>query len=112
MTPEPTVQAEIDGETALLEAIPEIVTKKVHYRSYSLKPRDIFDIAASGKCYANEVAAALRSYPASVTQALTTIEKLNPDFVSRAIAQLAVKEPYRPIANTAIERSKEILRSV
>jgi len=40
------------------------------------------------------------------------IDKLNADFVNRAIAQLAIKEPYKAIAKTATERSKEILRAV
>jgi hypothetical protein len=47
-----------------------------------------------------------------VTQALSTIEKLNVDFVNAAIAQLAIKDPYREIAKAAISTSKDILRAV
>jgi hypothetical protein len=40
------------------------------------------------------------------------MDKLNPDFVNRAIAQLSIKEQYNSVAKTAIERTKEILRTV
>lgn len=111
LTSSPTKPIEIVGEISNVETIPEIITKKVYYRCSNLKPRDIFDIAASGEQYAKEVAAALRTYPDNVAQALATMEKLNPDFVNQAIAQLAIKERYKSIAEAAIERSKKILLS-
>jgi hypothetical protein len=40
------------------------------------------------------------------------VERLNRDFVNRAIADLAIKPKYEAISKTAIERAKEILRAV
>jgi hypothetical protein len=40
------------------------------------------------------------------------MEKLNPDFVSRAIAQLAIKPKYAAVAKRAMERAREILLAV
>jgi hypothetical protein len=112
LTTTPAVQSDIDGEAILLETIPEIIAKKIYYRSSSIKPRDIFDIAAAGEQHVDSVIKELRSYRGQVRQTLVTIDGLNPDFVNRAIAQLAIKDPYKRIANVAIERSKEILRAV
>ena len=40
------------------------------------------------------------------------IDRLNPDFVESAIAQLSIKDGYRSVAKTALEKTKEILRAV
>jgi hypothetical protein len=112
LTSSPTTQAEIEGEAVLLETVPEIITKKIYYRAASIKPRDIFDIAAAGKQHREPIIKELRKYRDQVTQAVSTIEKLNVDFVNAAIAQLAIKDPYREIAKAAISTSKDILRAV
>jgi len=41
-----------------------------------------------------------------------TIDKLNPDFVNRAIAQLSIKDKFRSVAKTALQQTKELLRAV
>jgi len=112
MTSSPTTQTIVEGEVTLLEAIPEIITKKIYYRGSSIKPRDIFDIAAAGEQHADSVINALQSYRDEVKTTLTTIDKLNPEFVNSAIADLAIKDSYRSVAKTALERTKDILRSV
>jgi hypothetical protein len=111
-TSSPTVQGTIEGETVLLETIPEIITKKIYHRGASIKPRDIFDIAAAGEQHADSLIRELRSYRDEVTRALSVIDKLNPDFVNHAIAQLSIKSRYDAIAKTALERAKEILSTV
>jgi hypothetical protein len=112
VTPSPTTQADIEGETVLLETVPEIITKKIYYRGSSIKPRDIFDIAAASEHHSNTLIEELRSYRDQVTQTLATIDRLNPDFVNRAIAQLAIKDRYKDVAKRAISKCKEILRAV
>jgi hypothetical protein len=112
MTSSSTTQATVEGEAVRLETIPEIITKKIYHRGSGIKPRDIFDIAAAGEQHADSLIQEIRSYRDEVTRALTAIDKLNPDFVSRAIAQLAIKDGYKEVAKTAIERSREILRAV
>ena len=112
MTSSPTTQTTIEGETILLETIPEIITKKIYYRGSSIRPRDIFDIAAAGERHADSVISALQSYRDAVKTTLKTIDKLNPDFVNATIAQLSIKDKYRSVAKTALAQTKKILRSV
>jgi hypothetical protein len=111
LTSSPTTQSTVEGELVLLETIPEIVTKKVHYRGSGIKPRDIFDIAAAGEKSADAIIKELQNYRDEVTRTLGTMDRLNPDFVNRAIAQLSIRDGYAAIAKTAIERTKEILRA-
>jgi hypothetical protein len=47
-----------------------------------------------------------------VAKSLATLERLDAEFVGRAIAQLAIKDRYKAIAKRALERSKEILGAV
>ena len=112
LTTSPTTQASIEGGIVLLESIPEIVTKKIYYRGSGLKPRDIFDIAAAGECDEAPLVKELRNYRDEVAKALATIERLDVEFVDRAIAQLAIKDKYKVIAKRALSRSTEILRAV
>jgi len=51
-TAEPTFEHVIEGERILLEPVPEIIAKKIVHRGASIKPRDIFDIAAAGDTHA------------------------------------------------------------
>lgn len=111
-TANPTIRREIEGENTLLETVPEIITKKIVYRGSSIKPRDIFDIAAAGGEYADSIVAELRSYKAEVTSALAALERLNPKFVTDAISELQIRQKFDAVAKTAIERTKEILRAV
>ena len=112
MTSSPTIQAIIEGEAIQLETIPEIIAKKIYYRGSSIKPRDIFDIAAAGEQRADSVINALRSYRPNVQTTLGVIDRLNPDFVNSAIAQLAIKDKFRSVAKTALKRSRELLQAV
>jgi hypothetical protein len=47
-----------------------------------------------------------------VTQALAAIDRLKPQFVADAIAQLAIKDQYKGLTKMALERSKKILLAV
>ena len=73
---------------------------------------DIFDLAAAGERHADSVIEALRAYRAEVQAALGTIDRLNPDFVNRAISQLSIKDKFRPLAKTALKQTKELLGTV
>lgn len=112
MTPSPTTRRTIEGETVDLENVPEIITKKVYHRGTNIRPRDIFDIAAAAEAHADSVVEALRSRPIEVAKTLLALDRLNPDFVSAAIADMAIKDRYKSIAKTAIERTKAILHAV
>jgi hypothetical protein len=112
LTSSPTTPQTVEGETVLLETIPEIITKKIYHRGASIRPRDIFDIAAAGEQHEDSLIKELRSYRDEVAGALTRIDKLNANFVNRAIADLSFKDQYKAVAKTALERSKAILRAV
>jgi len=102
----------IEGENTLLETVPEIIMKKIVHRGSSIKPRDIFDIAAAGEQYGESIIAALRLYKIKVAETIKTLELLNPEFVNNAIAELQIREKFRPLAKKALDRTKEILRAV
>jgi len=112
MTPSPTIETTVEGEATLLETIPEIITKKIYYRGSGIKPRDIFDIAAAAEQHADSVIEALRSYRSEVQTTLRTIDRLNPDFVNGAIAQLSIKDKFHSVAKMALQRTAELLRAV
>jgi Nucleotidyl transferase AbiEii toxin, Type IV TA system len=111
LTESPTIERSIEGELTLLETVPEIITKKIVHRGASIKPRDIFDVAAGADQHADAIIEALRGYPEAVNATLATLNKLNPEFVNRAIQSLMIRDSFRKISNSAIGRTKEILRS-
>jgi hypothetical protein len=112
LTSSPATAETVEGATVLLETIPEIITKKIYHRGSSIMPRDIFDIAASGEQHEDAIIKELRTYPNEVASALAALDKLSPEFVRGAIAELAIKDQYRALAQTALDRTKEILRAV
>jgi len=111
-TNNPAIARDIEGETVLLETIPEIIAKKIVFRGASIKPRDLFDIAAASETHGDQIISALREYPPEVSATLRTLDQLNPEFVNNAISQLLMRPKFRALATTAMEQAKEILRSV
>ncbi len=111
LTKTPTTICSIEGVRTRLETVAEIVAKKVYHRAASLRPRDIFDIAAAAIEHEQEMVSALKDYPHAVSQALETLERLNPDFVAAAISQLQIKNEYLDVAKAALKRTREVLRA-
>lgn len=112
LTSSPSTESIVDGAATQLETVAEIITKKICHRGLHLKPRDIFDIAASAEAHANSIIKALRGYKEAVAAATSAMDKLNPDFVRRAIDELAILPGFEMVARTAAERAKELLRAV
>lgn len=112
MTGTPTTRQMVEGVEVDLETVAEIITKKIHYRGASIKPRDIFDIAAAARHDRETIVEALKAYRNDVASTLAAIERLKPDFVNAAVAELAIKDPYKPLARTALEDARDLLRSV
>ena len=75
-------------------------------------PRDIFDIAAGGEQHAESIIKELANYPDRVTSTLLAIDRLKPDFVNASIEQLLVKDAYKAVAKTALEKAKALLKAV
>jgi hypothetical protein len=112
LTPDPSSSELVNGEKVQLETILEIIAKKIFHRGSTIKPRDIFDVASAGVLHSAEVINALKPYRKQVNEAISRMEKLNPEFVARAIAQLSIKEDYAAVAATAMARATEMLRAV
>jgi hypothetical protein len=112
MTSTPSTRRVVEGADVDVETLAEIITKKVHFRGAHIKPRDIFDIAAAVRTDRQAIVNALRLYKNDVTATLATIDRLNPDFVQETIAALATTDPYRSVGTTALEDTKELLRSI
>jgi len=112
LTDKATTKRMIEGEDVDLETVAEIIAKKIHYRGASIKPRDIFDIAAAATHDRNSLINALKAYKDDVGKTLLTIDRLKPDFVNAAIAELAIRDQFKPVAETALEDAKTLLRSI
>jgi hypothetical protein len=112
LTSSPTIQKTIEKEVVQLETVTEIITKKIYHRGASIKPRDIFDIAAASEQFEEAIILALRNYPEKVAATLARINQLNPEFVQRAIYALAIKDKYKSVATTALAQAKSLLSKV
>jgi hypothetical protein len=110
-TPSVTRQT-VQGEQVDLETVAEIITKKVHYRGASIKPRDIFDIAAAARHDRDALVRALKLYKDDVARSLATIARLKPEFVNAAISDLAIKDEFKPLAATALDEATALLRFI
>jgi hypothetical protein len=102
----------IEGQSTLLETIPEIITKKIIHRGSMPQPRDVFDVAAAGEEHSVSIISALRQYKTEVAQTIQALDRLKPEFVRAVILDLQIRERLLPLADTALDRTKEILRAV
>jgi hypothetical protein len=108
-TATPFEAREVEGRTVSLETIAEIIAKKVYYRSAEAKPRDIFDIAAAARSRPIAVVDALRDFPEEVARTRERLERLNPEFVNRAIAQLMILPGYQASAGDSPDAAIAVL---
>jgi len=108
----PTTRQTIEGEEVDLETVAEIIAKKIHYRGATIKPRDIFDIAAAARHDRDSIIKALKHHKDDVAKTLTAIERLKPDFIEVTIAELAIKDSFKPIIGTALGEATELLKSI
>lgn len=109
LTRTPFELREVERRAVRLETIPEIITKKVYYRGSEAKPRDIFDIAAAARSQLGAVVNALGDFPEQVARTKERLETLNPEFVSRAIAQLMIMPAYEASAADSLDAAIAVL---
>ena len=112
LTRKPFEIREVEGRTVRLETIPEIIAKKVYHRGSEATPRDIFDIAAAARTDLQAVVAALRAFPEEVSGTRERLERLNPEFVTRTIAQLMIMSDYEASAADSLDRGLAVLDEV
>jgi hypothetical protein len=112
LTSVPYARTSVENVTVFLETMPEIVAKKIYYRGSSIRPRDIFDIAAAAESHERELVDELRHYRRHVDATLSAIAGLNADFVSAAIAQLMIRPTFKHVAATAMQRTITVLKMV
>lgn len=113
VTEVPTSIRTIEGRAVALEAVPEIIAKKVRYRGSRIQPRDIFDIAAAADTNDTaDVIAALALIPDYVRETISRIDVLSRDYVSSSIAQLALREQNQHLVESAYDDALGLLRRV
>lgn len=78
-------------------------------RFQKFAPRDIFDIAAAARSQLGEVVNALRALPERDARTRDRMEKLNPEFVGRAIAQLMIMPDYEASAADSLVAAIAVL---
>lgn len=109
LTRTPFEWREVEGRAVRLETIPEIIAKKVYHRGSEATPRDIFDIAAAARTHLLPTIGALRAFPDEVSRTKMRLEKLNPEFVSRAIAQLMIMPEFEISATDSLDAAIAVL---
>ncbi|SMH26517.1 nucleotidyl transferase AbiEii/AbiGii toxin family protein [Mesorhizobium australicum] len=102
----------VEGRAVQIETIPEIIAKKVYYRGAEAKPRDIFDIAAAARTQLEPLVEALRAFPEQVSRTKDRLEKLNPEFVDRAISQLMIMPDYEAATADSLDTALAVLDEV
>lgn len=112
LTPTPFEIREVEGRAMRLETVPEIIAKKVFYRGSEAKPRDIFDIAAAARLQLEQMVNALRAFSNHVSRTRERLEKLNPEFVDRAIRQLMIMPDYQATAADSLDTALAVLDEV
>jgi hypothetical protein len=112
LTNDPVLTMDIEGQLTFVETLPEIIAKKIVHRGANIRARDIFDIAAAVENRADDLVVALRPHAHYVAKTIESIGRLNPLFVSGAIAQLMIRDRYRDVAATATQRALEVLGAV
>lgn len=95
-----------------LEAIPELIAKKIYYGGSEAKLPDIFDIAATARSQLAPLVNALRAFPEQVSRTRERLEKLNPEFVDRAVAQLMIMPDYEAYATDCLDTALTVLDDV
>lgn len=112
LTDDPFRETEVEGRIVKLETVSEIITKKVFYRGGSIKPRDVFDIAAAAQDHQDDIVKALQGYPKHAAAALTKLDKLNPEFIDETISELAISEEFRDLVGDARKHAIAIFEAV
>jgi len=112
LTAAPFEMLEIEGSKVRIETIAEIITKKIFYRGRIAKPRDIFDIAAAAQCHHRMLIEALGAFPDQVAMTRAHLERLDPDFVQRTIAEMAIMPNYQELIVDSLRLSKLLLEEV
>lgn len=102
----------VEGAIISVEAVPEIIAKKVYYRGANITPRDIFDIAAAARLYGDQIRAALAWYPEQVGHTLKAIETRNPEFVKETVSRLMVRLEFQDLQENALQEARKLLCSI
>jgi Nucleotidyl transferase AbiEii toxin, Type IV TA system len=105
-------QQMITARQVALETVAEIVAKKVHFRGRSIRPRDVFDIAAAARDHAAEMKAALLPFRSDLDATLRRLSGLNPLFVESAIANLNIRQEFSELAEGALAAAIAFLEDV
>ncbi|MGV8856332.1 MAG: hypothetical protein ACOH2L_17025 [Devosia sp.] len=112
LTDEPFRIRGVEDRPVKLEAIAEIIAKKIYHRGSQVQARDIFDLAAATRTHRTEVLHALRKYPDHVAATQARLQRLNPEFVASTIGQLMVMPDYLDMAPHSLKIANDVLGEV
>lgn len=101
---------EIMGRVILVETIPEIVAKKIVYRSARIQPRDVFDIAAACETgYRDEIETLLAKYPEEAAAMRRRLSELSPVVAQEVMGRLVVRPKFHDLAPRAMRIVQDTL---
>jgi Nucleotidyl transferase AbiEii toxin, Type IV TA system len=90
----------------------EIALKKLVYRAGLLKVRDIFDIAVVDSLHDELLRANLRHASGVKRDILKRLATISEDYCRQELAELDIKEEWRPIANACLDQTRAIIESI
>ncbi|MCK9920066.1 nucleotidyl transferase AbiEii/AbiGii toxin family protein [Microbacteriaceae bacterium K1510] len=102
---EPAVEIEIEHPV-------EIVVKKLFYRGSMLKIRDVFDIAVVASIHGNVLHKNLHHVPHLKRAILDRLSNISEDFCRQELAELDIADEWQPIAETCLDKVREIAKSI
>ena len=91
----------------------EIIAKKIVYRGASIRPRDVFDIAATITAIGErDLAKTLEPYPDAIRATQTAMRNFNPDFITRSINELSIRSDFVGLADSSYETARNFLEGL
>ena len=105
-----TEKRKIMGREILMETIPEIVAKKIVFRSSRIQPRDVFDFAVACESgYRGEIEAVLAEYREEAAAMQRRLSAIPLEKSKRAMEILEIRPNFRKLAPRAMRIVQETL---
>jgi hypothetical protein len=90
----------------------EIALKKLHYRGSLLKVRDVFDIAVVDSRFSDLLDAHLDHVAMLKPKIQERLSRITDEFCRLELAELAIADAWRPIADICLTRVREIVDNI
>lgn len=90
----------------------EIAIKKLHYRGTMLKVRDVFDIAVVDSLFTASLHDQLHHVSHLKSGIRERLSAISDEFLHQELEELAIEDEWRPLAETCLQRVKEIVEAI